>query len=308
MRAVSKHPATSPFFLGLDAGGTHTRWALADGAGTVQREGTAPAISGLLLRDEDGRAAVAAALRAVAAAAGPVQALAAGMTGLDAAQRPQLVDLASVALGLAPGSVWAMNDIELTCRAAFEPGGGWVVMAGTGSVAGYLDAQGVLHRAGGRGHLVDDAGGGHWIATRALRQVWRAEDAAPGSWPASPLARRVFGHIGGSDWATSRQWVYGAGRGEVGALALAVAAAASDGDAAALAILHRAGLELARLALALQQRCGARALALAGRVFDLHPAIEAALRQALPPATPVQRLASAPHVAAARLAAGMVRT
>lgn len=298
--------SSQPAFLGLDAGGSATRWALADAAGTLQREGAVAGLSGLQLHDAAGRAAVTQALRDVAAGAGPVHGIVAGVTGFDAAQAPLLSGLLATALGVAAGAVQAMSDIELSCRAAFAPGQGCVLVAGTGSIAACIDAQGTLHRAGGRGAVIDDAGGGHWIACQALRQVWRAEDAAPGAWQTSALARRLFGHIGGTDWAQTRQWVYGASRGELATLALAVAAAAAaDEDAAALTILQRAGMELARLARVLLQRHGPQplALALAGRVFELHPAIEAQLRLALAPGTPVHRLSEPAHVAAARLAA-----
>ena len=293
-------------FLGLDAGGTQTRWAVADAAGAMLRQGTVAAISGLLLHDDSGRAAVAAVLRDIAAGAGPVQAVVAGVTGFDATQVPRLCWLAAAALNLPEAAVQAMSDIELACHAAFAPGQGYVVYGGTGSVAGFIDAQGTLQRAGGRGAVIDDAGGGHWIAREALRHVWRAEDIAPAGWQGSALARRVFEHVGGSDWVHTRQWVYGATRGELGTLALAVAAAA-DEDPAALAILRSAALELARLAQALLQRHGPRPLALAGRVFDLHPAIEAQLRQALPSATPVHRLTAPAHLEAARIAARKAR-
>jgi hypothetical protein len=42
---------------------------------------------------------------------------------------------------------------------------------------------------------------------------------------------------------------------------------------------------------------------LAGRVFNLHPAVEIALRQQLPPDTPVRRLSMPAHHAAAQIAA-----
>lgn len=294
--------------LGIDAGGTGTRWALAGADGTLLGEGRAAAISGLQLDDPGGRGAVADALREIAAAVAPLGApgrVVAGVTGFEAAQASQLCERAAAALGLRPAAVWAMTDIELVCRAAFAPGQGVVLYAGTGSIAAHLDAAGTVHRAGGRGAVIDDGGGGHWIARRALREIWRAEDADPGAWRHSPLARRVFERIGGSDWAQTRQWVYsGAGtqRGEMGRLALAVAAAA-DEDPAALALMQAAGTELARLAAAMRRRFGALPLVLAGRVFDLHPAVEAGLRGALPAATAVQRLTIPPHHAAARLAA-----
>jgi N-acetylglucosamine kinase-like BadF-type ATPase len=270
-------------------------------------EGSAAPMSGLQLASAPGCAALAAGLQAIAGAAQPVQGVVAGLTGLDPGQQAELRAQAAAAFGVAGDAVQAMSDIELLCRAAFAPGQGCVLYAGTGSIAAVLDAGGGLHRAGGRGPLIDDAGGGHWIAREALRWIWRAEDEAPGSTAGSALALAVGGLIGGLDWARTRAWVHGASRGELGTLALAVAAAAGE-DPAALAILQAAGRELARLAAALQRRVGEGPLALAGRVFDLHPAIEASLRAALLPGTRVQRLAQAAHHAAARMAAGVHAT
>ena len=291
-----------PAFLGLDAGGTQTRWALADANGLLLRQGQTAGLSALQLHDPAGRAAVAAVLREIAASTGPVQALVAGVTGFDTRQLQLLLKSVVEAFAIETTAVQAMSDIELACHAAFAPGQGYVLYAGTGSIAAYVDEQRLLHRAGGRGVLIDDAGGGHWIACQALRQVWRAEDAAPGAWQDSPLAQQLFAQMGGSDWAHTRQWVYGASRGAVGTLALAVAAAAAQGDAAALAILQAAGIELARLARALMARHGPRPLALAGRVFDLHPSIQAQLQDSLPAGTVLARKAEAAHIEAARMA------
>lgn len=271
-------PSDPSAALGLDAGGTHTRWAVARPAGPGTT-GQAPALSGLQLGSEEGLAAARQTLQVVAQAAGPVQAVVAGLTGFDAAMQPVFLALAAEVFGLPAARVHAISDIELACRAAPAA---LVVYAGTGSVAGFIDAQGVLQRAGGRGAVIDDAGGGHWIAIQALRQVWRAEDERPGAGIDSALGRHLFARLGGSDWPATRRAVVGASRGEIGRLALAVAAAAQEGDAAALELLHRAGIELARPARALLRRCGVASLAFAGRVFDLGPAVEAGLREALP--------------------------
>ena len=308
--------------LGLDAGGTHTRWALADTTGQVRATGELPSMSGQQLTTEGGRRDLQATLQAMADAvrravvdgaagtaalqgAAPLHAVLAGITGFDTQAMPQWRALAAAALHMPPAAVRAISDIELTCAAAFAPGRGVVLIAGTGSIAAHLDAQGALQRAGGRGAVIDDAGGGYWIARQALQHIWRAEDAAPGAWQASPLARAVFAHIGGTDWPQTRAWVYGASRGELGTLAQAVAQAA-DADPAAAAILRQAGTELARLVQALQQRLGPQPVALAGRVWDLHPLIESSLRQQLPVGLDIQRLHTPAHHAAARLAATMV--
>ena len=299
-----------PLGLGLDAGGTQTRWALARPDGSLLAHGQVAPISGAQLTHDDGRAAVAHALGCAADESrrfGAATGVVAGVTGLGAEHAPALHALLAQAFTLPLAAVASMSDIELACHAAFAPGQGYVVYAGTGSIAAFIDSAGTLHRAGGRGAVIDDGGGGHWIARQALRLVWRAEDEAPGAWQQSALAQALFDTLGGSDWAATRQWVYGASRGELGTLALAVAQAAHQGDAPALALLHDAGAELARLGLALHRRLGPRPVALAGRVFELHPAIETALRNSLQAAVPagiaVQRLVLHAHHTAARLAA-----
>ncbi len=285
--------------LGIDAGGTATRWALRDAAGSLLAEGEGAALSGLQLLSERGRAALGTTLGAMAAALPvPPRHTLAGVTGLDDARAAEFEALLQRAFG---GSARALGDVELLAHAA---PGSIVLYAGTGSIAVALDSAGQPQRAGGRGLVIDDAGGGPWIAREALRAVWRAEDEAPGAWRASPLARALFAQFGGSQWRHTREWVYGhaAGtRGELGKLALVVAQAAAD-DAVARALLERAGRELARLAAALVRRLGARPLQLAGRVWELHPAVAEGLRGALPAATTVERFAEPAHHAAARLA------
>jgi glucosamine kinase len=43
--------------LGIDAGGTRTRWALADAAGTILAEGEVAGLSALQTGNQDGREA-----------------------------------------------------------------------------------------------------------------------------------------------------------------------------------------------------------------------------------------------------------
>lgn len=308
MRATAevRPPRPMTAALGLDAGGTGTRWALLAADGSLLGEGVGPPLGGGAALDSDaGRAALEQALKAITGrlSAAP-EALVAGLTGYDGTPPAAAAALAASltrAFGVAAANQAAMSDIELLCRVRFAPGTGIVVVAGTGSIAAHLDAEGTLQRAGGRGVLIDDAGGGHWIAREALQAVWRAEDASPGAWRRSPLAVRLFDAIGATDWAGTRRWVAAASRGQFGALALAVAEAAHD-DPAALALLERAGRELARLPCALSARVGCQPLAWAGRVFGLHPAVARAFAAALPPGCEATPLVEPPHHGAARLA------
>lgn len=304
---VAPEPSAAVLGLGLDAGGTQTRWALAEANGRLLAEGHVSGFSGLLLADAAGRIALAQISHQLAAAVlahgRPVRAIA-GVTGLsERPQARQMEDLLSQALGLAPSAIRCGSDMEIAYRAAFQPGEGYLLYAGTGSIAAFIDAQGQLQRAGGRGGLLGDEGSGYWIAREALAAVWRAEDEEPGAWQRSLLARSLFDAIGGHDWATSRAFVYGADRGAIGRLALAVAAAAHQGDAEALALLERAGRELARPLLALQKRYGWRPVAAAGRALQLHPMIALALRQALPQDLELRTVHLEPHKSAALQAA-----
>ena len=299
--------STDSLGLGIDAGGTQTRWALASPDGALVAEGAVEGLSALQMSSDTGRAALYTTFsnlcQAVLAIGQPSQVLA-GLTGFGGDGSVLTASLAQL-LALDVSRVSLSNDIEIAYRDSFEPGQGYLVYAGTGSIAAWIDHDGVFHRAGGRGVLLDDGGGGYWIAREALRQIWRREDEFPGSWQASPMAEAVFAHLGGSDWSVSRNFMYGQDRGTIGRLALAVAATA-DIDPLALDILQRAGQELARLALALIDRYGSRPVVLAGRAAQLHPAIFAAMQAALPASLALQQKVARAHVAAARLAARSV--
>lgn len=297
--------STEALGLGIDAGGTQTRWALAGPGGRIVAEGTTGGLSALQLGSGDGREAVQATFAAIARevlAHGRPVAVRAGLTGFGG-DAELLQRWLGEQLGLAPQALVFSNDIEIAYLASFRPGDGYLVYSGTGSIGAFIDAQGGFHRAGGRGVVLDDGGGGFWIAREALRHIWRLEDERPGAWETSPMAHAVFQHVGGSDWSFSRQFIYGRERGEVGKLAIAVAATA-ERDPAAATILREAGQELARLATALIQRFGPRPVALAGRAAELHPAIVDTMRAALPPDITLSQTGVRAHYAAARLALG----
>ena len=297
--------STEPLGLGIDAGGTQTRWAFAGPSGRIVAEGTSGGLSALQLGSGEGREAVQATFAAIARevlAHGRPVAVRAGLTGFGG-EAELLQRWLGEQLGLEPQALVFSNDIEIAYLASFRPGDGYLVYAGTGSIGAFIDARGGFHRAGGRGVVLDDGGGGFWIAREALRHIWRLEDERPGAWESSPMAHAVFQHVGGSDWSFSRQFIYGRERGEVGKLAIAVAATA-ERDPAAAAILREAGQELARLATALIQRFGPRPVALAGRAAELHPAIVDTMRAALPPDITLSQTGVRAHYAAARLALG----
>jgi N-acetylglucosamine kinase-like BadF-type ATPase len=299
----SQSTPTVELGLGIDAGGTQTRWALAAPGGAILAEGTVAGLSALQMGSPHGQEAVRATFAELAASVlphGMPSRVQAGLTGFGGDSELLQRWLAEL-LHLEPAAVQFCSDMEIAYRASFAPGEGYLVYAGTGSIGAFIDGGGQFHRAGGRGVVLDDGGGGFWIAKEALRHIWRLEDEQPGAWRASPMARAVFDYVGGDDWACSRQFIYGQERGAVGKLALVVAATA-DQDPAASTILRNAGGELARLAQALIQRFGPRPVAVSGRACELHPSIVAAMRALLPAELAFRQTAGGAHYAAARMA------
>jgi N-acetylglucosamine kinase-like BadF-type ATPase len=266
--------------LGLDAGGSATRWALADAAGTIIAAGEVSAASGHLYgAEERERFERMATALCAAIGANPVQRVVAGITGI-AASTPEAALAASVlarALGIDAALVQIDDDMWIAYHAAFKPGEGHLVYCGSGSIGVHVAADGSVVRVGGRGMLIDDGGSAFWIGRKALELIWRRIDDDPAA--RGKLAEEVFAVIGGESWDASRTYVYGGGRNAVAALAVAVARADDDD---ARAILFAAGTELARLAHALVHRAGPRPVALAGRAARLHPAILEGVRAAAP--------------------------
>ena len=80
------HSNANALALGLDAGGTQARWAVAGADGGIQAEGQVAGFSALQLANAAGRAAAQALLAEVARNCGVVQAVVAGVTGFDLAQ------------------------------------------------------------------------------------------------------------------------------------------------------------------------------------------------------------------------------
>jgi glucosamine kinase len=277
--------------LGLDVGGSATRWSFSRNG--VLSNGETLGFSGHLAQPAVFEKATKA-LSAIATEIGKVGYVVAGVSGLsrDTEQAAQFEQMVQQIFGAK--KLLVMSDIELATRAAFHDNDGILVYAGTGSIAAYLGEGEVLQTAGGKGVLIDDAGGGYWIAVAALRQILRSEDLRPGSGWSTQLGQCLALRLGGTDWPVVRNHFYGLDRGGVALLALAVGEAAEAGDAIALDVLRKAGLELSILAGQLMIRTGCRKIALAGRAASLHDVIFHEMQKALKAVsvTPLQLNAS----------------
>jgi len=270
--------------LGLDVGGTASRWVACADDGSILARGQGPGATGHVFNPAE-KERLGAMLQAAAVEVDRAGLMAgsftAGITGYGDAVAEDVKGLIGTAFGVGADKIILSDDIVLAFAAHFEPGAGHLVSAGTGSIGVHIGAAGEMVRVGGRGILIDDGGSGSRIALGALDRLYRLHDEDGNFSRAQILADAMFAQIGGTDWSAVRQFVYGGDRGRVGTLAVAVAQAAEAGDALAFGLLDRAGEELARLALALLARAGEHPVRFVGGVLDLHPAVFAAVERRL---------------------------
>lgn len=292
--------------LGIDAGGTATRWQLIDAAGALVAEGQGRPMSGHLFNDAVRERSLAALSEMIADVlkVGRPTAVCAGITGLTqgAEAAKTYGDLLAAAFDLSPAKVSVVDDMWIAYHAAFEAGQGILVYCGTGSVGYHVSASREIARAGGHGYIIDDGGSAFWIARAGIRHLMRdIDERGEVAWQ-TPLGQAFAARFGGASWDLVRSTVYSGDRGTIAGLAPAVAQAAEAQDRAALSILADAGAELARLATVLAMRVGAKPVILIGGGFKLHPGITVGVAAALPPAMPVVAPGRSAVEAAASLA------
>jgi N-acetylglucosamine kinase-like BadF-type ATPase len=180
------------YLLGFDGGGTKTECILADREGhMIARAQAGPSNP---LRTGYARAWFALSeagdlvLAKAKIHAGHVRAVCAGLGG---AGRPSVVRrVATFFEGSYPNAtIQVTTDLETALEAAFGPGEGMILLAGTGSAAFGRDAKGRTARAGGRGPWISDEGSAFHIGRQAVGAVVLAEEHRG---PATALSDRLF--------------------------------------------------------------------------------------------------------------------
>jgi glucosamine kinase len=202
-------------------------------------------------------------------------ALAAGLSGVSHAPWRQAFLARDPGFGL----LEAETDSFTMLMGAHGGQPGAIVIAGTGSIAEALRADGSRATVGGWGFRVDDEGSGGWLGLQAVRHALAAFDgrANPG-----PLARRVWMHCGDEREAL-QDWCGSAGQFEFGQLARAVFEC-EDSDPAAARLLVQATEALEELALAIDPR-GRLPLAVSGSIGQkLAPRLRPYVRSRIVPA------------------------
>lgn len=238
---VAEHQAScadvaSGILLAIDGGGTKTEVVAFRHDGTVLAhlllarslnpngaESTMAEVFDAVFERLDARIAMSAVSALVVSLAG----------GEHAHVRAQVQELLRVHFSDAV-RVHVMHDALAALWSGLAQVPGLVLIAGTGSVAYGLDAQGQSFRVGGWGYLIGDEGGGYDLGQRALRAVTAQYD---GVGPSTVLTEQIL-----SSWAVATvpylvPLIYQQGKSRIAALAGLVCTAASDGDAVAQEIV-----------------------------------------------------------------------
>lgn len=242
-------------YLGVDGGGTKTRFALIDGDATLLEE----AELGTTYHPHVGLDGVHAILsegvnRVLAAAGRTRDDIGYAFFGLpaygeDSKATPVLHAFPAAILG--HDRYACDNDMVCGWAGSLACADGINIVAGTGSI-GYGQRRGVAARAGGWGEAFSDEGSAYWIAMRGLNAFSRMSD---GRLPKGPLHSTLIAHLHLDNDLDICAHVYGGkgyARGELAQLSRQVEAAAQAGDAVAVDIFRDAGQELASVCDALR--------------------------------------------------------
>lgn len=244
--------------LGIEGGGTKTDWIYQPGRGAPLQQGKLPGANLRLVSDET----LLQILGQLPAEAEQVGVFLAGC--VNDADRERLKQLAR--------QVWPHaalvvgSDRQSGFAAAFGPGDGITVIAGTGSaITGRRDGQ--VEKAGGWGHLLGDKGSGYDLALQALRNVLWSYDLTRQI--ASP-AVYILAELGLNHLSELVNWAKDADKMSVARLAPVVFRAAAEGDADMQAIIHAGAYALADGAVAVARRLGLDApeIRLQGGLFE----------------------------------------
>ncbi|MGE0143883.1 MAG: BadF/BadG/BcrA/BcrD ATPase family protein [Planctomycetota bacterium] len=220
--------------LGIDAGGTKAAWCARTDAGAELR-GQAGAIQAAAADAGTVAGAIAAIVAEVEAGAHQrVGSLVAGLAGAgNLVVRRSLREALTQELG-ASVRIAVIGDVEVAAAACLAEAPGVAVWSGTGSFAVARAADGKLHRAGGRGLLLDDRGGAAAIVIAAAR---RAVEAADGIGEPLPWSSRLVDELGAASAIDLGRTMRGMSPGDLARRVFVVEEAARQGEPHARAIL-----------------------------------------------------------------------
>jgi glucosamine kinase len=302
------------YFLGFDGGGTKTECVLVDAENRVLARAIAGPSNPLRTGYTKAWFALSEAGDAVLSRlkiqAGHIRGICAGLGG---AGRTGVVRRATTFFerGFPNANVRVTTDLDIALEAAFGPGEGLILLAGTGSAALGRDGRGRTARAGGRGPWFSDEGSAFDIGRQAIAAVARSEEHRG---PATALSSRIFTWHQCRDWDSLLDHIYKNPDDIFPQTFPLVADLADQGDAVSREILSGAAVKLTELAacVASELGWGDREIAIArvggvyGRSKHFDFEIQAGIGRTLPRARLVG-IERSPAEAAARMAVELSR-
>jgi N-acetylglucosamine kinase-like BadF-type ATPase len=229
-------------FLAIDAGGTKTRCLLADETRILGRAVTG-SVKLMRVGETEASSRLRAMLAEVSLTAGvglnEITQTCVGLAGLSIDAVRQWAE--RTVGDLVGGDLLLAGDEEVALDGAFRGGPGILIIAGTGSNVLGRAADGAMYHAGGWGPAIGDEGSGFWIGQEALRMGFWAKDRN--------IETTLLTEIGERWGAKSLGEIVEMANARPGpdfpALTPLVARCAEAGDELAVAVLERAGIELA---------------------------------------------------------------
>uniref|UniRef100_A0A7V5CS04 ATPase n=1 Tax=Acidobacterium capsulatum TaxID=33075 RepID=A0A7V5CS04_9BACT len=283
--------------LGVDAGGTRTTFALAEGQHVLART-QAGSIKPLRVSVEQAREHFAAAMAALEKQSGrriaEVNAVSIGTAGV---RLPQTAGwMRELVAAHTKARLEVCGDEEIALDAAFAGGRGVLVIAGTGSNVMGRARDGQRCHVGGWGPVLGDEGSGYWIGIETLRTALRTYDFGEKS--------AIFPEVLAAWQCASIEEMVDRAHAvpppDFSRLAPLVNACAEAGDAVCVRVLDRGGrllgeavAEVCRQVMALD-RGPAPAVAYIGSAISRIPALRQALACTLHEAFPDAVLAAEP--------------
>lgn len=265
-------PLSKQLVLGIDGGGTGTTWTLCewDGHILIPKEHGKLGPGNMRLIS---RASLVTLLRGLPRKVDRVGLYLAGCV-TDADRR----DLLQIAQGIwKDAEIFAGSDRDSGYAAAFGHEDGIAVIAGTGSaITGRCGGR--EERAGGRGHLLGDAGGGYDLSLQALRMALFQYDCNQRIHPVVPDILHLLGLNTLNDLST---WIQGAPKDDVARLTPLLFRHTGEEEIAT--ILRKGAETLAQLTAAVAKRLKMKSpmVRVAGGVFAHHAFYREAFRKAL---------------------------
>lgn len=188
------------YFLGFDGGGTKTECLLADAEGAILARAVAgpsnPLRTGYTRAWFSLSEGADAVLSRHKIKARDISAVCAGIGGAARAGVAKRVTT-FFERSFPNARVRVTTDLEIAFEAAFGPGEGILLLAGTGSAAFGRDVDGRTARAGGRGPWFSDEASAFDIGRRAFAAVARAEEHRGAE---TALSKRLF------SWHQAQNW------------------------------------------------------------------------------------------------------